>query len=295
MACYHPIPARQDGLNTDVTLWPPVGTANLELPCGTCLGCTTDRALDWARRCRHEASSWTHNCFLTLTYKPEEMPDNGALRPADLQKFLKRLRRTRDRCHPALLTSRAGNLRYLAAGEYGERTARPHYHLLLFNCDFSDSYAVAKNLRASPLVTQLWPAGEHRLGTLTGASAAYVAQYSVKKRGKTYASPDGEILPSPFIRASLKPAIGHTWINKNKEDLKLGYMIADGRKTKVPRAYKNALSRGSATDRQLAETIAARALQARKAPVGRTHRAELSAREQIHEARLRDHNLNPTL
>jgi len=88
----------------------------------------------------------------------------------------------------------------LCATSLAENTAkqpqRPHYHALLFNCSFSDLFQVGKDLYQSPLVNQLWTAGEHRIGTLTGASAYYVAGYTVKALGKTYCTPDGEILRS---------------------------------------------------------------------------------------------------
>jgi len=296
MPCYHPIPALQDGLGADVRLWPPVGTANLELPCGTCLGCRADRALQWARRAQHEATEWKHNCFLTLTYNDERLPPNGALNQTHLQKFIKRLRRARDRHSDALLTGPTGNLRYLAAGEYGEKTQRPHFHLLLFNCDFSDTYRVGKDLRESHLLKQLWPDGQHRLGTLTGASAHYVAGYTLKNIGKTYCTPDGELLPSPFIRASLKPAIGQNWINKNKEDLKHGYLITDGKKGRVPQAYKKMLAKGELSDRQLGESLSQRAaLAARRPPQGRTKAEERQAQERIHLQKTRLRNVEVTL
>jgi len=282
MACYHPIPAFQDSIGAETKLWPPVGTATLELPCGTCLGCRTDRAIQWAHRARHEASIWKHNCFLTLTYNEKELPANGALQAADLQKFLKRLRRRRDHHSPVLLSDRAHPVRYLASGEYGKTTQRPHYHALLFNCSFSDLFQVGKDLYQSPLVNQLWTAGEHRIGTLTGASAYYVAGYTVKALGKTYCTPDGEILPKPFIRASLKPAIGDAWIKKNKADLQHGYLVADGFKNRIPRTYKRILQNGSPSDRQLADTISARATRGRKAPTNRTRQAELEAMERMH-------------
>lgn len=301
MACYHPIPALQTDRGQPLRLLPPVGTANLQVPCGKCLGCRTDRALEWARRAQHEASTWTHNCFLTLTYSDKELPANGALQPQALAKFLKRLRRARDRRHPALVSDRTGSLRYLACGEYGERTSRPHYHLCLFNCDFVDLFAVGKDLFESPLVNQLWPAGGHRLGALTGASANYVAQYTVKAIGKTYHTEDGELLPSPFIRCSTKPALGHPWLKKYASDLQHGYLIADAHKNRVPRAYKKMLQHNRLKpkdvksehrrDRQLAETIAARATRRRSAPTDRTQEDELRAREHIHQQqRARSHS-----
>lgn len=235
MACYYPTPALHDPASGATTLWPPVGDANTELPCGTCIGCKTDRALDWARRAQHEASCWPHNSFLTLTYRDEELPSDGLV-PQHLQAFIKRLRQRHYRADRGLLRV-AGQLRYLACGEYGDQTQRPHYHLCLFNCGFADTYRVAADLYESPLLNELWPYGNHRLGELTPASANYVAQYTLKKIGATMCDADGVVIPSPFLRASTKPAIGAFWLSKFYRDVTHGYLVYDGTPGRVPRTY----------------------------------------------------------
>lgn len=247
MACYHPIPAYQGGVGEEVRLWPPIGTATHEVPCGQCLGCRTDTAAEWARRAVHEASLWEHNSFLTLTYNDEHLPKSGDLEPEVLRGFIKRLRRHQDRKHPALLRDGRFGLRYLACGEYGDRTGRPHYHLLLFNCGFADGYQVGKDLRESPLLAKTWTLGVHRLGELTGASANYVAQYALKKQGgKTYADADGVVHPMPFMRSSLRPAIGHDWLRRFGPDLTHGFLVYEGARTRIPRSYMKKLAQWDA-------------------------------------------------
>lgn len=242
MACYHPIPAFQSHAGAEVRLWPPVGTANLQLPCGGCLGCKTAKATEWARRAEHEASLYDHNCFLTLTYSDDYLPEDGSLEPTDLQKFIKRLRRARDRGCVALRSDRAYGLRYIACGEYGERGGRPHYHVLLFNCGFDDTIKVGKDLLESELLKSLWGFGQHRLGDLTPASANYVAQYTLKKQGnRPVCNEDGVVIERPFLRTSLKPAIGTRWLIKNKRDLTHGFLVNDGKKGGIPRSYKKQL------------------------------------------------------
>lgn len=284
MACYHPIPAYQSGPGAPVRLWPPLGTHTTKLPCGSCIGCKTDHAADWSRRAQHEASSWDHNCFVTLTYDNESLPYRGYLEPKDLQRFLKRLRRALDRRPPALLTTpiphyhlrrlpkgvqgprqqvvRTGFIRYLASGEYGDRTSRPHYHILLFNCEFADKVRVGKDLYESPTLAKLWKHGVHRIGTLTGASANYVAQYTLKGHEDMFRSfpeaastgafgsgpvkfydQDGVIIPRPFLRASTKPPLGNEWIKKYKTDLQHGYLISQNRKNRIPRGIKKQLQK----------------------------------------------------
>ncbi|WNK13868.1 MAG: replication initiator protein [Microvirus sp.] len=276
MACYHPIPAYLEG--GQVKLWPPLGSANTNLPCGGCIGCKTDKATDWARRAEHEAKSWKHNCFLTLTYRDEELPPNGHLRPDDLQKFTKRLRAAHSRGHPAIATAHLGKLRYLACGEYGDRKGRPHYHMLGFNIDFNDTHEVAKDLRESALVSDLWPAGQHKIGNLTGASANYVAQYTLKKIGKTDCDADGVVRPAPFLRASLKPAIGNAWLQKYKHDLRMGYLVTEGQRGRIPRSYLQQLQR---MDNQLLAEI----------KLNTKHKTEtnLEAAEIIHAQQVKNH------
>ena len=276
MGCYHPIPAHQDEAGGEVTLWPPVGTATMNLPCGGCLGCKTTHATDWARRAEHEASQWEHNSFVTLTYNQAKLPKEGHLEPQALQHFIKRLRRTRDRNHPDILSDRRGGLRYLACGEYGERNNRPHYHLLLFNCGFRDTFNYTDQLGHSLLVEQLWPQGHNTIGTVTGASANYVAQYTLKKQGKSHCDTDGVIKPAPFLRMSLKPAIGAQWIQKNKRDITHGYLVTNGTKGRIPRTYKTILRR---TDPQLVDRAVENGSKMKRP------QDNLVAAEKIHQAR----------
>lgn len=106
--------------------------------------------------------SLTHekNCFVTLTYDDDHLPDGGSLQPKDTQLFLKRLRK-----------STGQYLRYFLCGEYGDRTFRPHYHLALFGLDISDLESI-KNV---------WHHGHVVVGDLNPQSAGYIAGYVTKK------------------------------------------------------------------------------------------------------------------
>ena len=64
----------------------------LQLPCRQCVECRLERSRLWAMRCMHEASLHRHNCFVTLTYSDEYLPDRGRLEYSDYQKFMKRFR-----------------------------------------------------------------------------------------------------------------------------------------------------------------------------------------------------------
>lgn len=226
-------------------LWPPLGTANLAVPCGKCLGCRSARATEWARRCEHEAAQWEHNTFLTLTYDEKQLPPEGHLVPRDLQLFFKRLRKHANSSGSGLNRDRRYGIRYLSCGEYGERNGRPHYHALLFNCGFSDQKRYGgteeHRLYTSETLARLWTKGRHTFGKATPAAANYIAQYNLKKQGGEDVDEDGVWRPAPFIRVSLRPAIGRTWLEKYSKDLQKGFITSDGRPSAIPRYYMKKL------------------------------------------------------
>lgn len=298
MSCYEPIPAHQDRPGGVVRLYPEVGSANISLPCGSCLGCRTDRAVQWGRRCVHEASLYNWNCFLTLTYDDEHLPPGGHLLPEDLQLFMKRLREAVRRSADGLLSDRSRPVRFFACGEYGETSDRPHFHILLFNCSFSDGSACGDNIFVSRAVSKLWTFGIHRYGSVTEKSAQYVAGYSLKKHGLAPCDRDGVPRPRAFLRMSLKPGIGVPWLEKFADSLESGFTVVDGKPVAVPRSYRirlQALRReygpvsalvahGMEVSEELEVAAASRGNAIR---VARTVRGTLAASKAIHEARAR--------
>lgn len=304
MGCYHPIPAHQDRPGGKVTLWPKrdargKDTDTLVLPCGNCLGCLADRATAWGNRCTHELSRWDHNSFVTLTYDEEHLPLNGHLDAGALTRFIKRLRKQSETRHTSIIRDWSSTLRYLACGEYGTQNQRPHYHILTFNCGFADQYRVSPTLYESPELAHLWPFGQARFGPAdTGAAGNYIAQYTTKqiRRNKGqrkddgyendgYADPDGVWIPkpTPFLRMSTKPAIGLRWLEKYKTDLTHGYLVEDGYRQRIPRAYMKTLKR---TDPNLQEEIDFRAYtHRRKHQTDNNEPARLAAAEIIHKNR----------
>lgn len=179
MACYHPLrayrpPADAASRQLIFSKLELVHLTPLKVSCGQCIGCRLEKSLQWAIRCVHEGSLYERNCFITLTYDEQHLPENGTLVKADFQKFMKRLRKRY-----------GAGVRYFMCGEYGEKGGRPHYHAILFNFEFSD-LEVARIERGIPLyksasLSRLWPQGISRVGKLTFESAAYVARYCLKK------------------------------------------------------------------------------------------------------------------
>lgn len=239
--CFRPIPALQDGAN--VTLHPPLGSANRALPCGRCVGCKVARAQEWATRVMHEARDHESSIFATLTYSPEHLPGDGNLVPRDLTLFLKRLRRA---ASVGDVHIRGQRLRYLACGEYGDIGGRPHYHAILFGLAFDDATTVRrtdKPLYKSGTLERIWGLGQVNYGEVTRASAAYVAGYTVKKVGQTHCDGDGVVKEAPFLRCSTRPGIGADYARRFSSDFRIGAVVHDGVVGRLPRYYKKLLER----------------------------------------------------
>lgn len=248
MACFQPLHGwkGKDGL----TMAPhksPTGE-QLTVPCRSCLGCRLDRSREWAIRCMHEAQMNKSNLFLTLTYNPEHLPEDGSLDPHHLKLFWRYLARETGQ-----------SFRYFACGEYGEKLGRPHYHACVFGLELPDQVVHSRRkhgtLMRSKILEKAWHRGHSSIGTVTWQSAAYTARYIMKKKNGQEAFDNydtgridtvtGEaILRHPeFVRMSLKPGLGRTWIEKYLSDVYPHDFIVtqDGKKFAPPEYYDKVL------------------------------------------------------
>ena len=198
-------------------------------------------------RCMHEASLHVHNCFVTLTYADAHLPKYGSLRKRDFQLFLKRLRK---RFEPQ-------KIRYFHCGEYGDDSARPHYHALFFGLDFPDKLFLRKrgefSVYISPLLSELWRHGFHEIGSVTFESAQYAAKYCLKKVSGDEAhdiyrrvdADTGELvsIEPEYATMSRNPGIGGDWIKRfSREVLANDSVVVNGIECKPPRFYDDKLT-----------------------------------------------------
>ncbi len=217
---------------------------SMEIPCRKCIGCLEDRIQDWAIRINHEASLYDDNCFITLTYADKFLKKDYSLKIRDAQLFLKRLRKK----------YRGRKIRYFMAGEYGKQTARPHYHMILFNLEFQDKQAwrlTDKNYQVyrSPILETIWTAGHSEIGSVTLGSARYLASYLMKGKIKgdpktdqyikiNYYTGEIETITPEFQTMSTNKGIGHGWYKKFKSDLYPDdYVVLEGKKYRIPEYY----------------------------------------------------------
>lgn len=196
----------------------------------------------------HEAKYHEQKAFLTLTYDDLNLPKNGSLDKTHFQKFMKRLRK-----------EHGGSLRYFMCGEYGDSTERPHYHAILYGCDFNDrtkhsTGAKGDQIWKSKNLDRIWGLGHCYIGSVTPESCGYVSRYIMKKITGDMAqdhyarinSTTGEwyLLTPEYVNMSLKPGIGKNFYDHFKNDLyPSDTAISKGKQMPVPKYYDRQLEK----------------------------------------------------
>lgn len=221
-------------------------TDYIEIPCGQCAGCRLDYSRQWADRCMLEMKGHDQSWFVTLTYDDDHLPQNNfiikdtgecgtvsTLVKDDLRQFIKNLRyhygqRQFERefgrpCRKGERTSKAENVsfRFFACGEYGDRSFRPHYHLIIFGLilDSSDLVFYKKSeidysYYNVPWIQDVWKKGYVVVAPATWETCAYTARYVMKKqKGSGKALYDLYNFAPEFTLMSRKPGIGRKFFD----------------------------------------------------------------------------------
>lgn len=215
----------------------------LQLPCGKCQLCLSDRSSQWATRMHHHSSQYPVSSFITLTYSDEHLPKPPTLVPRHLELLWKVLR------------VRGQEFSYYACGEYGEIRQRPHYHAILFGWWPPDAVRWKETahgpLFKSAYLSDKWGRGFTSISVVSMATMVYVAKYVLKAKEEfTWVEPEtGEVinLLSPFSRMSRRPAIGSAWVAAHGESdaFRHDNVVIAGSKRKIPRFYEKELRKKS--------------------------------------------------
>lgn len=198
---------------------------NIPVPCGKCPECVARRTSAWSFRLMQEDKNSSMSQFITLTYDTQNVPITKAgymsLDKRGIQLFFKRLRK--------LNASSESSIKYYMCGEYGSKTMRPHYHIILFNCRIETIQAA-------------WDVGRVHYGTVSGASVGYTLKYLCKpKRIPMHTNddrqPEFSLMSKGLGRNYLTPQI----VRWHKADLdnRVYVNLEDGKKASMPRYYKD--------------------------------------------------------
>lgn len=225
------------------------------IPCQKCIGCQLEKSRQWANRGYLERKMWEQNWFVTLTYDDDHLPMaeeittsnditftdidgnwKGILIPKDLELFRKNLRQKLNR------NQGETGIRFLYCGEYGGKKDRPHYHLIIFNCNLpKDSFYNPKVIKdeiywQNYIIEESWGGirgknwdfpidpdskGKSNISEVTWNNIAYTARYIMKKQNGLYSEEDyaakGQI--KEFFGASTMPGIGKPYFDEHWKEI----------------------------------------------------------------------------
>lgn len=178
---------------------------------------------EWSFRLEQELKYSNHGAlFITLTYDQKHYPSRGSLDKVHVQNFLKRLRKK---------ANAPGQIRYYCVGEYGTRSGRPHYHLLLFGSDVSAVRKAWVDSKGESI-------GIVHCGRVTPASVAYCTKYVIQKND--HENPE---LEKPFALMSRRYGLGGHYLTDEMvlwhRENEANYSIQDGVKVRLSRFYKS--------------------------------------------------------
>lgn len=229
------------------------------VPCGHCINCRLAYSRKWADRLILESLYHDESWFVTLTYNDFFIPEVGmidentgefvrhySLFKRDVQLFLKRFREMVD--YP---------IRFYCAGEYGSKTFRPHYHLIIFGLKLEDlkdkdgrpdlygdnvgrsgydlyRSRLLERAWSKVVCDRVWPIGNVVVAPVNWKTCAYVARYVTKKiaNGNDDVYQKLGIAP-PFSTCSRKPGIAYQYYLDHPdfaEKQKMFYGTEDGSK-----------------------------------------------------------------
>lgn len=158
--------------------------------------CRINRRRKWVGRMLLELLSAPCASFVTLTYSDDRLMNGKVLQKSHLQNFFKLLR----------YYAPGREIRYFAVGEYGEKSWRAHYHVVLFGVSIVESAVLQK----------AWTWGFVHVGTVTPDSVEYVCGYVTKKltssSGRAKLSLRGR--PPEFAVMSRRPGLGFKAVQK---------------------------------------------------------------------------------
>ena len=200
------------------------------IPCGRCVACKRRRVEDWVIRLEEEARKSVSSYFVTLTYKDDTIPWTEAgqtLYKRDLQLFIKRLRRIDETSKgPNKKDSEGRKIKYYAVGEYGGRTDRPHYHLILYNVLDKES------------IYKAWTLGAIHIGdSCNDKTMAYCAKY-IDKPNEQITEEGIERKFSLMSKGLGKEYLTHARLEKLRGVDGTTYINRNGYDKVLPRYYK---------------------------------------------------------
>lgn len=220
-----------------------------EVPCNQCAACRAEVVNSWVFRLKAEQEISCSAYFVTLTYAMAPTTDNGYMTLVDTYKQYAPIKKGENAGkwvlktykHPASVGAFMKRLRkinslpikYLYVGEYGGKTARPHYHAIIFNVDNPNKIEKAW--------TSTGFGGRVHIDEVTQDSIAYCMKYIDKFKKIPLFEGDDRLKEFRHMSKGL----GINWLTPElkkyyRKNLDKNYIrTRNGYKIALPRFYKN--------------------------------------------------------
>lgn len=203
--------------------------------CRTCDECIATRRHQWVARAMAEKTQHPHTLCVALTYDQATQENRDAARMfcyADVRAFLARLRAAARRYAKDKRLNAPPVIRFLCAGEQGDRNGRCHWHMILYsNVDLRDLGEFTRRGRVVRDKGAMFSVGKHKVrlnwslwgrGFVTlqdpdEGAMHYVLSYCLKdqfteeKARGTMRYSSSENFATGLFRMSKRPSIGNRW------------------------------------------------------------------------------------
>lgn len=221
--------------------------------CRNCDACISQRRFDWVSRAMAEKHTSAQTICLTLTYDNSTQENReGAMmfRYSDVQAFFKRLRD-----HIKTKTGKTGSLRYIVAGEQGDRHGRCHWHIVLFSqvdlLELGEISTPYSNTPPEKIVTgpgerpirlhwSIWGRGFVTFQQPDEGGIHYALTYALKdqfagdKARGTNREAKSETFATGLFRMSKFPPIGQAYLDQRLSALRAMGAVLPSTKIRVP-------------------------------------------------------------
>lgn len=231
----------------------PITQDNMTFACRVCNECIATRRSSWVSRAMMERATSKFALCFTLSYNDDTQENRDAAAffcYADIRDFLKRLKSRLRRA------GQSTDLRFICAGEQGDRYGRCHWHLVIFSevdltqvgtyywrktlmgADRNKMMTVGK--RKVRMDWDIWGKGFVTVQEPKEAGMAYVLsyclkdQFTVEKSEGTMRHAKAEQFATGLFRMSKYPAIGEVWIMQKITEHEANNTVVPKLQFKVP-------------------------------------------------------------
>lgn len=199
--------------------------------CGKCLNCLEEKKKEIGNRAVHDLEQYKMKYMITLTYDEINAVRNKygetTLVKEHLNKYIKALQYVAKKYN---FRETKNSFSYVACGEYGAKTQRAHYHLV-----------VGTNWYMERTFREKWKYGNVKIEKIKSvASIFYTTGYTAKKIGFN----EKKFKNKEIAFLKFKRGLGENWIKRKIDERKItaeNYYLETmmNGKIKMPTYYKN--------------------------------------------------------